>query len=155
MDAAFRHPLAVRCRPGVKDWRIVAVFVIGCSLSSSMAVIFGRLDLFTLWRSSSGRPANGRGLSSSSEGLKMQARREGLPMDAAFYYQLKACRWTRPFVIDAAFVIHGDGLKMKARRERLPDRRRFRHRRSLSSSDAAFLSAEGLADRRRFRHPWR
>ena len=90
MDAAFRHPLAVRCRPGVKDCRIVAVFVIGCSLSSSMAVIFGRLDLFTLWRSSSGRPAGGCSVLLSSEGLKMQARREGLPVDAAFRHPLKA-----------------------------------------------------------------
>ena len=37
----------------------------------------------------------------------MKARREGLPVDAAFYYQLKACQWTRPF------VIHGGDLPIR------------------------------------------
>ena len=74
-----------------------------------MAVIFGRLDLFTLWRSSSGRPAGGCSVLLSSEGLKMQARRERLPDRRRFrhrtrpFYPLKACRWTRRFVIDTAF----------------------------------------------------
>ena len=90
MDAAFRHPLAV---------------------------IFGRLDLFTLWRSSSGRPAGRCSLSLCSEGLKL----EGLPMDAAFRHPLAvihggdlwpsgsvyplaviirtACRWMQRFII--------------------------------------------------------
>ncbi len=96
-------------------------FVIGRGLSSSMAVIFGRLDLFTLWRSSSGRPAGGRGLFSSSEGLKLAGR----PMDAAFRHPLavrcrpgvKDCRIVAVFVIDAAFyylLLSAEGLKMQA-----------------------------------------
>ena len=106
-----------------------------------------------LWRSSSGRPADGRGLSSSSGGHLWPSGsvyplaviiRKACRWTRPFCHDLKACRWMRRFVILwrsslAVWICLPSGGHLP---EGLP-------------MDAAFLSAEGLPVDAAFRHPWR